>query len=161
MAIYSNKKIFALFMIFGLPKFLFAQPSSLPQPTRTVFKCQTAGKIIYSDEPCLGAERLDIEPTRGMNKSTGTERIGKDVQHEKTREIFSEAIKPLTGMTPAQNAVQVKRYALPSAAQSECRQLDGKILQAEKSERTDWLPQKSDAQLSLFRLRKRFRELYC
>ena len=96
-----------------------------------------------------------------MNESTGTERFGKDVQHEKNREIFSEAIKPLTSMTSAQNAVQVKRYALPSAAQSECKQLDGKILQAEKLEQSALSTEKNDAQQNLLILRKRFRELYC
>ena len=128
---------------------------------RTVFRCHAAGKIIYSDEPCLGAEQLNIEPTRGMNKSTGIERVGKDVQHEKHREIFSEAIKPITGMTSAQNAVQVKRYSLSSAAQSECRQLDGKILQAEKFEQSALSTEKNDVQQNLLILRKRFRELYC
>jgi hypothetical protein len=34
-----------------------AQPGDLRQPSRTV-----AGKVTYSDEPCAGAVRVDVEP---------------------------------------------------------------------------------------------------
>jgi len=52
----------------------FAQTVKLPEPTRTVFKCEEAGKVTYSDAPCLGAQKVDVQPTRGLNKSSGTER---------------------------------------------------------------------------------------
>jgi hypothetical protein len=43
-----------------------ASAQSLPQPSRTVFKCKKDGKIVYSDSPCLGAEKLEVVPTRGL-----------------------------------------------------------------------------------------------
>jgi hypothetical protein len=58
-----------------------------------VFKCENGGKTFYSDSPCLGAKKIDVEPTRGLNKSTGSERTGKDVSREMQREQFAEAVK--------------------------------------------------------------------
>lgn len=51
-----------------------AQSTTLPAPSRTVYKCSVGGKVAYSDEPCVGAQRVNVEPTRGMNKSTGHEK---------------------------------------------------------------------------------------
>jgi hypothetical protein len=38
--------------------------SSRSLPTRTAFKCVVAGKVTYSDAPCEGAQRVDLQPTR-------------------------------------------------------------------------------------------------
>ena len=54
---------------------LVAQSIKLDKPTRTVYKCNTDGKVVYSDTPCLGAERIDAEPTRGLDKSSGASRV--------------------------------------------------------------------------------------
>jgi hypothetical protein len=51
----------------------FAQ--SLPAPSRTVYKCEVGGKVTYSDSPCLGATRIDVEPTRGVSKLSGSQRV--------------------------------------------------------------------------------------
>lgn len=75
-----------------------AWAQSLPQPSRTVFRCEVEGKVTYSDSPCLGARRIQIEPTRGVSKLSGSERIGNDVRVERHREIMAEALQPLTGM---------------------------------------------------------------
>ena len=64
-----------------IAKASFAQ--TLPPASRIVYKCQEANKTYYSDSPCLGAQRLDLQPTRGMDSSSGREVHGKDVQHEK------------------------------------------------------------------------------
>ena len=37
----------------------------LPPPSNTVYKCQAGGQTVYSDSPCLGAEKLEIEPNDG------------------------------------------------------------------------------------------------
>jgi hypothetical protein len=42
----------------------------------------------FSDEPCVGARRIDVEPTRGFDKITGRERIGRDVEREKRPEAL-------------------------------------------------------------------------
>ena len=39
-----------------------ASAQKLPPPSATVFKCQGHGEVVYSDSPCLGAEKLEIEP---------------------------------------------------------------------------------------------------
>ena len=43
----------------------FAQPA--PPVTRTAFKCKVDGKIVYSDEPCLGGQRIEVEPTHALD----------------------------------------------------------------------------------------------
>lgn len=76
-----------------------AQTRGLPNPWRTVYKCSINGKVVYTDDPCLGAQKVDVEPTRGLNKSTGRELSGADVSRERRRETFAEGVKPITGMT--------------------------------------------------------------
>ena len=136
-----------------------AQP--LPAASRTVFKCTQNGKVIYSDEPCLGAERLDAEPTRGADHLSGKAKTGKDVQREKNREGFAEAVRPLTGMNSRQFDVAVKRNQLSVEAKRECAQLDRQIPVAEMSERSATGNSLLPSQQELLRLRKRFRELSC
>jgi hypothetical protein len=92
---------------------------SLPAPSRTVYKCNVNGKMLYSDSPCLGAERLEIEPSRGVGRTTGP-----DVQRERNKEMLAEAIRPLTGMNAKQFEVQSRRIKLTAAAQRECQALD-------------------------------------
>ncbi|MEK8086891.1 hypothetical protein WNB94_10760 [Aquabacterium sp. A3] len=41
--------------------------TSLPPPSRTVYKCEVGGKVHYADSPCVGAQKVDVTPTRGMN----------------------------------------------------------------------------------------------
>ena len=135
---------------------------SLPPPSRTVFKCEDGKKTYYSDSPCLGAKKLDVTPTRGMNKSTGRELIGSDVEREQRREQIAEGIKPLTGMNAQQMDQFGRRMQLSSEAQQACRRLDQALPVAEQSERaaqgTSELPA---AQLRLLRLRQQFRDLRC
>jgi hypothetical protein len=108
-----------------------AQAQSLPPPSRTVFKCEVAGKVVYSDSPCLGARKVDVEPTRGADKSTGKERVGADVGRERQREAFAEAVKPITGMNAKQFDIATNRTKLTAEAQSQCRRLDAQIPEAE------------------------------
>ena len=138
-----------------------AQAQSLPAPARTVFKCEDKGKIVYSDEPCLGAKRLDIEPTRGMNQASGKERIGKDVRREKDREAFAEAVRPLTGMDAKQFQVATKRKNLSQQARAECTALDRNIPLAELKERNAMAEGLGAAQSEILTLRRRYRELGC
>jgi hypothetical protein len=104
---------------------LAAQPTKLPDTSRTVYKCKIDEKVSYSDALCLGAERIDIEPTRGMNKSTGRELTGSDVSRERHREMMADALKPLTGMGPQQLNIYSRRMKLTPGAKSECAKLDG------------------------------------
>lgn len=133
----------------------------LPAPSRTMYKCTNGKLVSYSDQPCLGAERLVVVPTRGVNKLSGQERIGKDVAREQRREMFAEGIKPLTGMNAAQFEVAVRRHRLGSTAQTECRQLDAILPQTEAVEAAADKSTRPAVQQHLFRLRKRYTELGC
>ena len=139
-----------------------ALATNLPPPSRTVYKCEVGGKVHYSDSPCVGAQKVDVTPTRGMNKSTGRELTGADVRRELHHEQFSEAVRPLTGMNAQQVDQAGRRMKLSSEAQVACRQLDQALPLAEQAERA---AQGSSAlkeqQLELFKLRKRYRELGC
>lgn len=147
--------------LFGLFQVVSAQTPSLPPASRTVYKCTVNNKIVYTDEPCLGAQVVNVEPTRGMNKSTGKELTGADVSREKGREQFAEAAKPLTGLNSQQMEVRRRRIKLPGEAQSECSRLDGSIAQTEADERGSSGASKADIQRSLFAMRKRSRDLRC
>ena len=138
-----------------------AQSTTLPAPSRTVFKCTVGGKVAYSDEPCVGAQRVNVEPTRGMNKSTGRELTGQDVQRERFNDTLATAMKPLSGMTPAETAVFHKRFLLAPAARIECYSLDSDISRAEKAESVAEADQRPNAQMKLFKLRKRAVDLRC
>jgi len=146
-------------MLAGLAGVAAAQ--TLPMPSRTMYKC-TANKVTsYSDKPCLGAERLVVNPARGVSKLSGTERIGSDVFAERNRESLANAVRPLTGMSPEQYEVACRRYQLSSAAQQECRQLDPSLLQLEAMEKVADKAAKATIQRDLFTLRQRFTDLRC
>ena len=138
-----------------------AQSTTLPQPSRTVYKCTVAGKVVYTDDPCVGAQLVNVEPTRGMNKSSGKELTGTDVRRERQNEVFAEAIKPITGKTPQQLDVQRKRFYLSAQAKAECAALDRDVAQTEVRESAVPVEQNAPIQRELFALRKRHRELRC
>ena len=134
----------------------------LPPPSRTVYKCEDGKKVYYSDSPCLGATKVDVTPTRGLNKSTGRELLGADVRREQTHEQFAEAIKPVTGMNAQQLDKFGRRLQLTAEAQRRCQELDRLLPQAEQAERSALDPtQTKFAQANLFTLRKQYRDLRC
>ena len=90
-----------------------AQAIKVPDASRTVFKCTVNGKVTYSDDPCAGAQRIDVEPTRGANKSTGKELTGPDVRREHQREGLAEAVRPITGLDAKQFDTRARRTKLP------------------------------------------------
>ena len=138
-----------------------AQTVTLPQPSRSVYKCTVDGKVSYSDEPCLGAQRLEIEPTRGLNKSTGREMTGKDVGREKHREVMAEALKPLSGMDAKELEVFQRRQLLTPQVRVECGSLDAGIARAEADEKVAPMQMRRDVEERLLNLRKRQRDLRC
>lgn len=109
----------------------------------------------------MGAQLVDVEPTKGLNKSTGKELTGADVAREKRNELLADAVKPLTGLSPQQMEVRTRRIKLPGEAQAECGKLDRTIAQSEADERTSSGDAKTDIQRRLFEMRKRSRDLRC
>lgn len=154
----SNARQMRLPLIFML--LVMANSVSVAQvlhaPSRSVYKCTLNGKTNYSDAPCLGAERLDIEPSRGIGKTAGP-----DVQRERHREMFAEAVRPLTGMDAKQMDLQGRRMKLPVEAQRECRLLDAQVPATERDERRADGKQRDAVKKSLFTLRLRQRDLRC
>lgn len=138
-----------------------AQSVKLPPPSRTVYKCTTDGKTVYSDNPCVGAQRLDIEPTRGMDSMTGAARAGADVRRERHRETLAEAVKPLTGKDAKGFEKDRRRLQLAPTVQRECARLDGTLTAQERAEREAKPTNLQHAQQSLYVTRKRYRDLGC
>ena len=135
---------------------VFAQTGGLPAPSRTVFKCVVAGKTVYSDEPCPAAIRIDVQPTRGIGKTAGT-----DVQRERMTEATAGALKPLIGMTPQQFEAHRRRVYLSAAAKSECAALDSDLAQLQSRERLELADNRPVVQSELLVARKRYREIKC
>jgi hypothetical protein len=132
----------------------FAQ--SLPKPSRTIYKCEVNGKVTYSDEPCLGAKRIDAEPPRGLDSYSGQRRIGEDVRREIWRENLVKGSQPITGMNVQQFDAVVRRQGLDANTQRECRGLEHDILQLEQADGQDLALQRD-----LLARRKRFKDLRC
>ena len=157
-----TRAAFALLLgLHGLVTATQVSAQSLPPPSRTVFKCDQGGKTVYSDAPCLGAQRIDVEPTRGVSKLSGKELLGDDIRREHFREQMSDAARPLSGMDRKQYATFERRYRLGPDAQQECRRLDIHIPPLERQELQTTSTELADVQHRLFALRKRFRELGC
>lgn len=147
-----------------LPTLLIATAAigqTLPATTRTVYKCEIEGKVHYSDSPCLGAMKVDVEPTRGLNRSTGKELQGRDVRREHFREGIAEMVKPVTGLNAKQLDQAGRRQKLSPDAQRQCRALDRQLpaAQTEVAAKTD--PERAAAQKHLFDLRVAYRSLRC
>jgi hypothetical protein len=149
--------VMAVFSFVAIP----AHAQKLPPTSRSVFKCEVAGKTVYSDAPCLGAQKIDVEPTRGLSKSSGRELVGSDVRREQNREIFADAIRPITGMDSKQLDAEGRRMKLNPDAQRECRRLDTEIPAAEQEEKRSKQPALADVQTRLFQMRRSFREQGC
>ena len=135
--------------------------SQLPSPSRTIYKCNMKGTVSYSDEPCVGAKRLDATLTRGVDHLSGKIRVGKDVAAEIHTEQFADALRPLHGMSTSQFATMARRNNLEPAAQRECRALEPAILGLEKAEKSSDAALIKRVQQDLFILRKRYKSLAC
>ncbi len=134
---------------------------SLPPPSRTVYKCEDGKKVHYSDSPCLGAKKIDVEPTRGLNKTNGREQVGQDVRREKHNELMAEALRPILNETPEQRATRHKRFKLEPLAKAECAQLDVQIALLEARERSATSETLTTVQRDLLASRSRFHKLRC
>ena len=135
--------------------------SQLPKPSRTIYKCNIKGTVSYSDEPCLGAQRLDATPSRGVDRLSGQTRTGQDVAREIHTEQFGAALRPLHGMTTSQFVTAVRRNDLGPAVRRECNELEPNILGLEQVEKRADAVTIKRVQQDLFVLRKRYKELAC
>ena len=128
-----------------------------------VYRCEADGKINYSDAPCLGAKRIDVTPTQGMDKLSGTSRKGADVRRDEHQRAMSNALRPLLGETPEQYKTRHRRAAnhLTQNEQAKCNTLDRRLQNLEEAERNATGQQLEDAQKQLLQDRKQYRSLKC
>lgn len=138
-----------------------ASAQSLPPPSRTVFKCDSDGKTYYSDSPCLGAKRIDVEPTRGLNKTTGGEKVGRDVSREIQREQIATAVKPIIGLDPKGFEVFGRRQKLNTDSQRRCQSLDMALPNLERQEAQAPSSARHQLQAEFLNMRAEYRRLGC
>jgi hypothetical protein len=145
----------ALLTLFLLPAALSA--SAAPP----VYRCETAGKVSYSDSPCVGAKVIDATPNQGVDQMSGKSRKGRDVQRTELNHAFDNALRPLTGKSRDQMDVMRQRIKLPARDQGECRQLDIRLPELEAATLRDTGASKAKADVDLYQTRKRYFDLKC
>ncbi len=128
---------------------------------QTVYKCKSNGSVVYSHEPCLGAQVVDTTPTQGLDKSSGTSRKGADVQKSETNKAMAKALEPIFGETAEQFELRHKRFKLPLKDRAECATLDTRLPAQETAVRNADKGEPAMAEAALFESRKRYRELGC
>jgi hypothetical protein len=138
-----------------------AQTLTVPSPAKAVYKCVVSGKVVYSDDPCLGASKVDIQPNRGVDKLSGKQVVGSDVAREQYDDLFAKGIALVTGLTPGAFQVQVRRASLPDAVKRECEFLDSVIPKLEDSERAASRSELGQIQRSLLERRMQYRDKRC
>lgn len=136
-----------------------AQP--MPPASRTVYRCEVEGRVVYTDTPCLAARKVDVEPTRGLDASSGRTRVGADVRLEQQRERTAEQFKPLTGMDAPALDRETRRLRLSPQDRRACRELDRDIPAAEDAERRAEPQALPAAQRRLYQLRAAWQRRGC
>ena len=129
--------------------------------SQTVYKCQSKGAVVYSHEPCLGAQTVDTTPTQGLDKLSGRSRKGADIQRIEQNKVMAEALHPLLGETAAQREVRHRRFKLSAADRSECASIDERLPAQELAVRKTDKFTLAPSEAALFETRKRYRELRC
>jgi hypothetical protein len=138
-----------------------ANSQSLPPPSRTIYKCETNGKYVYSDAPCVGAKKIDSEPTKGVSKISGKERLGADVLAENRNNMFAEAVRPITGQTNEEFDKRRRRIYLSPSDKLSCAKLDFYIPYLEKEEAAAKKENLKTIQENLYNQRLSYRNLRC
>lgn len=138
---------------------LLSASSTYAQPK--VYRCETNGKVSYSDAPCVGAKVIDATPTQGMDKMGGSSRKGREVQQDEFHRQFDKALRPLHGRSHEEMNVARRRVHLPAGDQAQCSHLDRQLpaLEADASRATGEAKPKADVEL--YKARKRFFDLKC
>ena len=128
---------------------------------QTVYKCESKGSVVYSHEPCLGAQLVDIAPTQGLDKSSGKSRKGADVQRIEQNKAMADGLRPIFGETPEQREKRHRRFRLAPADNLECGYLDTRLPAQETAVRNADKGAVAKAEAALFESRKRYREMRC
>jgi hypothetical protein len=127
-----------------------------------VYKCTSGRTVLYTHEPCVDAQVVDVTPTQGMDKSSGVSRKGADVQRIEHRAILANALQPLTGMDERQFARLSDRQRLDPAARQACDRLDTRLPRQEAEASQPGTEAERQARATqLFDSRQQYRRLRC
>lgn len=127
-----------------------------------VYKCTSGRTVLYTHEPCVDAQVVDVTPTQGMDKSSGVSRKGADVQRIEHRAILANAVQPLTGMDERQFAKLADRQRLDTGARQECDRLDERLPDHEaEAARPGTEPERRARAVQLLDSRRHYRRLRC
>ena len=125
-----------------------------PRSTGEVFKCTINGKVVYTDEPCLGAERVDVGPPVKSGPPPG-----------KQSSAHQDGTRPPGRMSRERYEIHKRRIGLTADARLECADLDRSIAKAELEERLGRKAKSGAAregfEKNLLALRVRYRGLGC
>ena len=127
----------------------------------TVYRCETNGRVNYSDEPCVGAKVIDVTPTQGADKMTGRSSKGQEVQREEFHSTLDNATRPLHGLSHDEMGIRRRRYKLSSAEQLQCATLDQQLPALEEKASKTAGAAKGQADVALYQARKRAFDLKC
>lgn len=114
-----------------------------------MYRCESAGKVSYSDEPCIGAKVIEAIPTQGAHSLSGKKTSNAQLAEEERRKIIDKAMEELSGLTHEQMKVERRRSKLPLVEKLECATLDRLINDENQDE------------LTLYQRRKRYFYLRC
>jgi hypothetical protein len=128
---------------------------------KPVYRCETAGRVSYSDAPCVGAQEIDATPTQGMDKMTGKSRKGRDVQRDEYNAAMAGALQPLMGMNADEYRVYRRRFPLSPADKLECARLDNRLPALKHAVQAAAANGLAQAEVDLYKARKRFNDLNC
>lgn len=129
-----------------------------------IYKCERDGKTTFTDEPCVGAKRIEVQPTQGLDKWSGQSKKGADVRKEEYRRLWDDSMRPLTGPVDHQQMNRRRdRYAkhLTPAEHTECERLDKTMRDLEAQEAAAQADDLNKLQADLFKQRARYRSLKC
>lgn len=147
-----------MLLLRALPLLLSTLCASAAPP---VYRCETAGKVSYSDSPCVGAKVIDATPNQGIDQMSGKSRKGRDVQRTEFNRAMDNALRPLTGKSSEEMEVMRRRVNLPSREQGECRQLDARLPELETMTQNSTGASRARADVDLYQARKRYFDLRC
>lgn len=154
--IHQNRRFRWLFALLGLLSFSFHAHAQKP-----VYRCEAAGKVSYSDAPCVGAREIDATPTQGIDKMTGASRKGADVRRDEHNAVMANALKPLTGMSADQYRAHKHRFKFSPGDKEECARLDTQLPELKQRAATALSSEKANADVVLYKARKQFNDLNC
>lgn len=127
-----------------------------------VYRCESQGKVSYSDAPCVGAQVIDATPTQGMDRMSGKSSKGKEVRREEFRQLMDDALRPLTGKSNEEMRVLRKRAMQAPQDRQRCFALDRRLPELEAAAATGAEgPRKAQADVELYKARKQFFDLKC